>query len=86
LYIQNLSRLRREEAQAANHLWKNFIWRGRSHHLFFCEMPDPIMDSIIKMILLNMASIVNSELWYLIEMTKKGQDALQADLDQPLGV
>jgi hypothetical protein len=44
------------------------------------------MDSIVKMILVNVAGIVKSEPRYLIGATKKGQDALQADPEQPLGV
>ena len=84
LFIHNPSRLRR--AEAANHPWEDLTWRGRSHHLFFCEMPAPTMDSIVKMILVNVVGIVKREPRYLIGATKKGQDALQADPEQPLGV
>jgi hypothetical protein len=84
LCIHNPGRLRREEA--ANHPWESLTWRGRNHHLFFCEMSAPTMDSIVKMILVNVAGIDKREPRYLIGATKKGQDALQADPEQPLGV
>jgi hypothetical protein len=44
------------------------------------------MDSIVKMILVNMVGIVKSKLQSLIRATKKGQEALHADPEQPLGL
>jgi hypothetical protein len=84
LCLHDPGRLRR--AGADNHPWEHLTWRGRSHHLFFCEMSDPTMDSIVKMILANVGGIVAREPRYLIGATKKGQDALQADPEKPLGV
>jgi P pilus assembly chaperone PapD len=40
------------------------------------------MDSIMKIILVNMVSIINGESQYIIRVTKKGQDAPQTDPEQ----